>query len=160
MRHLIAMMLMSVYGIALLSCGQRGGAGVEGVWMMTSVAVTAPDTTATLDTPGTGILILHNGHYSQVWMDANRRYSIPPSDLEKVDAYDTFDASAGTYTLADSTLTLTPQVARDPSAVGVPSTTIIQLTGETLVRRAERPDRNDPTKAMQWTSTYTRATPR
>lgn len=156
MRHLTVALLMSACGLTIMSCGQRGGSVVEGTWTLTSVTVTEPDTTATLDGPGIGMLMLQNGHYSQVWMDSNRHYSNPPSDLEKIDAFDTFDATAGTYTLTDSTLTLTPQVARDPSTVGVPSKTIIRVTGDTLVRMAERPARKDPTKMMQWTSTYMR----
>lgn len=156
MRHLTTIALLYACGMTIMSCGQRQGSGVEGIWMLKSVTITKPDTTATLDAPGVGMFLLQNGHYSQVWMESNRHYNAPPSDLEKIDAYDTFDAHAGTYTFADSTLTLIPQIARDPSAVGVPSTTTIRMTEETLTRTAERPDREDPTKMMQWTSTYTR----
>lgn len=152
MRYLTRVLMCC--GIVLAACGQQSD--IEGAWQLVSVAVTDGKETTVIEEPGLGMLMLMDGEYSQVWMQTGRMYSNPPSTLEKVDAYDTFDASAGTYTLEGGVLTLTPRIAHDPNTVGQPTTTTVEITANTLRRTAERPDRDDPSQTIQWTSTYTR----
>ena len=95
----------------------------------------------------------HIAIFSQVWMESERLYSDPPSDMEKVHAYDAFDASAGTFTYEYDRLKVTAQIARDPRVVEKSSTTIISIEGDTMTRTKERTGRND--RMIQWTSTYT-----
>ncbi|HCP99299.1 MAG TPA: hypothetical protein DIT99_00765, partial [Candidatus Latescibacteria bacterium] len=104
--------------------------------------------------PGKGVLIFQGSRYSQVWMQSIRLYSDPPTDMEKVHAYDAFDASAGTFTYENGRLTVNAQIARDPRVVGNSSTTIVSMEGDIMTRTKERTGRGD--RMIQWTSTYTR----
>jgi len=87
-------------------------------------------------------------------MQSDRLYSDPPTDMEKVHAYDAFDASAGTFTYENGRLTVNAQIARDPRVVGNSSTTMVSIEGDTMTRSKERTSRGD--RMIQWTSSYTR----
>ncbi|MBM3264631.1 MAG: lipocalin-like domain-containing protein [candidate division Zixibacteria bacterium] len=143
--------------LSILSCAQPPGEEpLAGAWKLTSITVTESGNATPIENPGAGVLLFHGSWYSQTWMEADRMYSDPPTDLEKLIAYDAFDASTGTYTYANQQLTLTPQVARDPRSVGRSTSTRAVLEGDKLTRTREQPSREDPSQMMQWTSVYER----
>ncbi len=149
-----AFALVASIGLTV-SCG--GSVSLtEGTWQLTAISVTTSKGTTNIDNPGIGRLTLSGGQYSQVWMQSDRLYSNPPTNLEKLDAFDSFDASAGSYTYANSQLTLTPQISRDPSGVGVGTTTDVTVEGDAMQRTRERPDVENPGEMLTWTSTYSR----
>lgn len=155
MRHITTALFLILWVVTMTSCGQPPGME-EGTWQLTKITVTSADTVVTIENTGLGRLMLVGGHYSQVWMRSDRLYSHPPTNLEKIDAYDTFDASAGPYTFVNSTLTLSPQIARDPGTVGEATVTNVTIDGDTMMRTRERPDPEDGAQTIQWTSTYMR----
>ena len=155
MRHITTALFLILWVVTMTSCGQSSGIE-EGTWQLTKITVTSTDTVVTIDNPGLGRLMLTGGHYSQVWMQSDRLYSRPPTNLEKIDAYDTFDASAGPYTFVNGSLTLSPQIARDPGTVGEATVTTVTIEGDTMTRTRERPAPDDPSQTIQWTSTYMR----
>ncbi len=156
MRRSILISLTLICGVIGMSCNGDAGTGVEGTWQLTAISVTTSEGTVDIDNPGLGRLMLRNGQYSQVWMQSNRLYSAPPTNLEKIDAFDSFDASAGSYAYTDGRLTLTPQIARDPSGINESTTPSVTLNGNTIRRTRERPNTINRQELLTWTSTYTR----
>ncbi len=156
MRRFISVFLTLIFSVIGMSCGGDAGTEIEGTWRLTAVSVTTSEGTVDIDNPGLGRLILRDGQYSQVWMQSNRLYSVPPTNLEKIDAFDSFDASAGSYAYTEGRLTLTPQIARDPSGINESTITSVTLDGNTMRRTRERPNTENRQELLTWTSTYTR----
>lgn len=155
MRYSTAVLSLLFLGMTLTSCGPAPSME-EGVWRLSGVTVNDGGNVVPIENPGDARLMLHGGQYSQVWMQAGRMYSSPPTNLEKIDAYDSFDASAGTYTFQNGTLTLMPEIARDPASAGQSTSTAVTINGDTMTRTAERVNPTDASRKIQWTSTYTR----
>lgn len=156
MPKLLSFLLLPVLVMTLASCSQTPVNPIDGTWKLTEMTVTENGVVTPIESLGTGILILSGGWYSHIWMESDRLYSDPPTELEKLHAYDAFDASAGTYTLKNQQLTFDPQVARDPRSVGKPTSTMVKLEGDKMTRTKEQPNRDKPSEMMQWTSVYTR----
>lgn len=114
-------------------------AGLRGVWKLTEVAVRRPGEKWVATTPGSSLYIFTEKHYSYTLAtaagprrlfagDPNR-----PTDAEKVGAYDSFVAAAGTYVLSGTTLTLTATLHKNPNEMtGKPLTYAIEIDGDTL----------------------------
>jgi hypothetical protein len=156
MRHSTRFFLLVLLTTALASCSQPPVNPLEGTWKLNSITVMEGGNSTNIENPGIGLMIFHGTWYAQVWMESDRLYSDPPTDLEKLHAYEAFDASAGTYTYENARLTLSPQIARDPRAVGRPSATRMVIEGDTMTRTKEQPSPDDPVQTIQWTSVYTR----
>jgi hypothetical protein len=153
MRFLQTILAVGFTALLMSSCAQQPASPLDGTWRLNTMTVVEGEEKTTIERPGMGVLIFHGNWYSQVWMESERLYSDPPSDMEKVHAYDAFDASAGTFTYEYDRLKVTAQIARDPRVVEKSSTTIISIEGDTMTRTKERTGRND--RMIQWTSTYT-----
>ena len=155
MQRLKLFIAVMVAGLIGVSCG-GSVSPIEGTWQPSAISVTTTSETSTIENAGLGRLILTGGQYSQIWMQSDRLYSNPPTNLEKLDAYDSFDASTGSYEFAGGQLTLTPAISRDPSGVGIATTTSVTVEGDAMQRTRERPDTENPGEMLTWTSTYTR----
>ena len=153
MRFLQTILAVGFTALLMSSCAQQPPSPLDGTWRLNTMTVIEGEEKTNIETPGMGVLIFQGNWYSQVWMESERLYSDPPSDMEKVHAYDAFDASAGTFTYENDRLKVTAQIARDPRVVEKSSTTIISIEGNTMTRTKERTGRND--RMIQWTSTYT-----
>lgn len=155
MRYVKTVLIMMLWGVTMTSCGEPPGVE-EGVWQLTGITVNESGKVVAIENPGIARLILQNGQYSQIWMQSGRSYDDPPTNMEKIDSYDSFDASAGTYTFSNSTLTLTPNIAHDPNTIGQSTTTTVAINGDEVKRTRERANPDDPAQKIQWTSTYMR----
>ncbi len=153
MRSLQTILAVGLTILLMSSCAQQPASPLDGTWRLNTMTVIEGEETTTIETPGMGVLMFQGNWYSQVWMESNRLYSDPPTDMEKVHAYDAFDASAGTFTYENGRLTVTAQIARDPRVVEKSSTTMVSIEGDTMTRTKERTGRDD--RMIQWTSTYT-----
>jgi hypothetical protein len=114
-------------------------AGLRGVWKLTEAAVRRPGGDWVRTTPGSSLYIFTEKHYSYTFATGNgpRRLFAgdpnSPTDAEKVGAYDSFVAAAGTYVLSGSTLTLTATLHKNPNEMtGEPLTYAIELDADTL----------------------------
>jgi hypothetical protein len=114
-------------------------AGVRGVWKVTEVSVRKPGENWIESTSGASLYIFTEKHYSYTFAIGTgpRRLftGAPnnPTDAEKVGAYDSFVAAAGTYVLSGSTLRLTAALHKNPNEMtGDPLTYTIAIDGDTL----------------------------
>lgn len=115
-------------------------ASVLGVWKITELAWRTPGAEWEVrPTPYLSQYIFTNKHYSYMYApgigprklfagDPNR-----PTDAEKVEAYNSFIAASGTYTLSGRTLTLRALVHKNPNEMtGKPLTYTVEFGGNTL----------------------------
>ena len=90
----------------------------EGAWSIVSIRVTGPDSAATT-TVQPSVFLFGDKHYSMMRVTGNQPRTLAAkdsaTDAEKLAAYDSFIANAGTYGVADSTLMIHPVVARSPN---------------------------------------------
>lgn len=156
MPRLLSFLLLPMLVLSMAACSQTSINPIDGTWKLSEMTVTDNGVVTPIESLGSGLLILSGGWYSNVWMESDRLYSEPPTDLEKLHAYDAFDAKSGTYTFQGQQLTLDPQVARDPRSVGKPTTTMVTLQGDKMTRTKEQSSRVNPSEMMKWTSVYTR----
>jgi hypothetical protein len=114
--------------LILASCGAvlsaQGAAkqSIEGAWKVSEIVATGAGA-STISSPQPGLFIFTRGHYSIMYVPGDKPRALKKAEAattdEKVAAFDSFLANAGTYELAGSTLTIRPIVARDPNyAVG------------------------------------------
>jgi hypothetical protein len=112
---------------------------LHGVWKVTEVSVRKPGEDWIRTTPGASLYIFTKKHYSYTFATsaAPRRLFAgdpnSPTDAEKVGAYDSFVAAAGTYVLSGTTLTLKATLHKNPNEMtGEPLTYAIAIDGDTL----------------------------
>ncbi len=118
---------------------------LEGVWRISEMSVTGPDTSYTITSPQPGLYLFTERHYSSMYVPANEPRSlvvgdapiigsIELTDAEKVASWDTFIANSGTYEVTDSTITFRPIVAKSANlmATGGPLTMTYRVMEDML----------------------------
>lgn len=109
---------------------------LEGAWTVVSISVTGPDAAAN-PTVQPSVYLFGDRYYSMMRVTGNQPRTLAAkdsvTDAEKLAAYDSFVANAGTYEVADSTLTIHPVVARSPNFMSGGSDKYhFRVTGDTL----------------------------
>ena len=129
--------LTAIAAILLTSCERMDGPEppLEGAWSIVSIRVTGPDSAATTVQPN--LFLFTDRHYSMMRVTGNQPRTLAAkdsvTDAEKLAAYDSFIANAGTYEVADSTLTIHPVVARSPNFMSGGSDKYhFRVSGDTL----------------------------
>jgi|SRR6476620_9033414 len=94
---------------------------IEGVWKVTEIVVAGQDA-SNVSNPQPGLIIFTQKYYSVMWVPGNEPRSLfkgeNPTNEEKIAAYDSFIANAGSYEVVDGILTLHPMVSRSPNFMG------------------------------------------
>jgi hypothetical protein len=94
---------------------------MEGVWKVAEVVVTGANAENT-PSPQPGLFIFGQKHYSMMWIRGGKARAPyggeEPTSEEKIQAFDSFTASSGTYEVSGSTITIRPMVARSPNFMG------------------------------------------
>lgn len=119
---------------------EPASADLRGVWRVTELAWRTPGGEWEVRTPPYLSQYIFTGkHYSYMYApgagprklfagDPNK-----PTDAEKVEAYNSFVAASGTYTLSGRVLALTALVHKNPNEMdGKPLTYSVDLDGNTL----------------------------
>jgi hypothetical protein len=99
---------------------------LEGAWEMAEFHLTGPDTSYTIHDPQPSLYVFLGRHYSLMHVPGDQpraRFgggeptlgSLQPTNAEKLAAYDSLIANAGTYEASEGTLTLRPIVAKNPN---------------------------------------------
>jgi hypothetical protein len=116
------------------------GGGIRGVWRVTEFASRVPGAQwETRGTPYVSQYVFTEKHYSYMYVPgSNPRRMFAgdpnnPTDVEKVEAYNSLVAATGTYSLSGQALTLSALVHKNPNEMGeVPLTYAVELDGDTL----------------------------
>ncbi len=109
---------------------------LEGAWRVVSIQVSGPDSAANT-TVQPSVYLFGDKYYSFMRVTGNQPRTLAAkdsvTDAEKLAAYDSFVANAGTYEVADSTLTVHPVVARSPNFMSGGSDKFhFRVSGDTL----------------------------
>ena len=109
---------------------------LEGAWSVVSVRETGPDSAVKTIVP-LGLYQFGDRHYSIMRVTSSEPRTLAAgstlTDAEKLAAYDSFLANAGTYEVADSTLTVHPVVAKSPNFMSGGSDKYhFRVSGDTL----------------------------
>jgi hypothetical protein len=124
----------------LISCEREdeedAGSPLEGAWSVVSVRETGPDSAAKTIVP-LGLYQFGDKHYSIMRVTASQPRTLAAAatvtDAEKLAAYDSFLANAGTYEVSDTTLTVRPIVAKSPNFMAGGSDKYhFRVSGDTL----------------------------
>ncbi len=103
---------------ALLSAQGTARKPIEGVWKVVEIVVTGAGASNSPN-PQPSLQILTQGHYSQIGVIGDKPRTLykaeEPTNAEKMAAFDSFFANAGTYEVSGSTLTIRPTIARNPN---------------------------------------------
>lgn len=107
--------------------------GIDGAWRLVSFK---PAEGALVAAPP-GLYIFAPGHYSVVYATVSSRTPFAndtaPTTAEKVKAYDSFIANAGTYVVTGDTLVVRPIISRNPGYMGGGEDRfVLRLAGDTL----------------------------
>ncbi len=109
---------------------------LRGVWKVTEVSGTSPDTSWTNTDPRPALLMFAEHHYSSIGTrgrGSRERLSDEPSDAERLEAWGPFRANAGTYEVTGSTVTGRAIVAKNPNNEGSWTRTYTyRIEGDTL----------------------------
>jgi hypothetical protein len=100
---------------------EKEAKGVVGVWQVKEIARQGGGSIT--DKPFPSIIIFTPRHYSMVWVfgaDPLRSFAERwnPTDVEKIERFDSLVVNSGTYEIEGSMLTVHPIVARIPEFVG------------------------------------------
>jgi hypothetical protein len=137
--HTTAPIALAVLAATLLTACQRAEPPeppLEGAWSVVSISVTGPDSAAST-TVQPSVFLFGDKHYSMMRVTGNQPRKLAAkdsaTDAEKLAAYDSFIANAGTYEVADSTFTIHPVVARSPNYMSGGSDKYhFRVSGDTL----------------------------
>ena len=134
MRRIVLAALALGFVPPLTAQAQEGA--LRGVWKVTEVSLTSPDTSWTYTDPRARLLIFTEHHYSRMGArgsGSRERLSDEPSDAERLEAWQPFFADAGTYESTDSTVTFRVIVAKNPNNEGsLTQTATYRIEGDTL----------------------------
>ena len=110
--------MMSLLVPAVLTAQGPAKKPIEGVWKIAELVVTGANAAKDVN-PQPSLLIITQGHYSETGVEGNKPRALykaeQPTAEEKIAAYDSFYANAGTYEVNGTTLTIHPMVARNPN---------------------------------------------
>jgi hypothetical protein len=127
--------------LALANAGQEKPSVLQGVWKVTEVSVRKSGEDWTKAMHGASLYIFTKKHYSYTFAPGatpRRRFAgdpNTPTDAEKVAAYDSFVAAAGTYVLSEGTLTLTATLHKNPNEMtGEPLKYAVDVVGADTLR--------------------------
>jgi hypothetical protein len=115
-------------------------ADIRGVWKVTELAWSTRGPDWEIRTPYLSQYIFTDRHYSYMYVPsaARKRFAGDPNrptDAEKVEAYNSFIAASGTYTLSGRTLVLQALVHKNPNEMdGTPLTYTIAFGGRNTLR--------------------------
>jgi hypothetical protein len=125
-------LLFGVCGTNVLAQNAKR-ATLEGVWKVTEVVVTGAGAYTTTS-PQPSVFIFAKNHYSFLWVMGNQPRALyktqPPTDEEKLAAFDSLNAGAGTYEVNGSTVTFRHIVAKGPNAAFISEQ--FKIEGDTL----------------------------
>jgi hypothetical protein len=139
--------IAALASLFLIACGPSGDAGagsmeqseasspLEGAWRL--VEVTASDSAGSPRIGEPGLFVFTRTHYSMMraigQMPRATFAAVDPTDAEKLAAYDTFIANAGTYQVSGSTIAVTPTIAKHPNLMnGGRDQFAFRVAGDTL----------------------------
>ncbi|MEO5580994.1 MAG: lipocalin-like domain-containing protein [Gemmatimonadaceae bacterium] len=137
--HKTAQIAISAVAAFLLASCERPDSPespLEGAWSVVSIDVAGADAAAiTMVQPSA--YLFGDKHYSMMRVTGDQPRALAANDsvtdAEKLAAYDSFIANAGTYEVADSTLTIHPVVARSPNFMSGGSDKYhFRVSGDTL----------------------------
>ena len=130
---LITTLTLAVSTLAMPTAQAQGQNSLVGAWQLTEA--TDADGSA-LD--AMGMVIFSGGHYSWIRLFGSDRPSYSSqdeaTDAQKVDAFGSFGANAGSYSVSGATLTRDPAAAKNPY-VYAPGNTLVatfEIEGRTL----------------------------
>ena len=145
MRHAArGLVIVIVCAVAVMAQGAKQP--IEGVWKVSEIVVTGAGA-STVSSPQPGLFIFTRSHYSIMYVPGSEARALKKAETatadEKIAAYDSFLANAGTYQRAGSTLTIRPIVARDPNyMVGGFNKYQLRIDGNTLTLTNNSTDLN------------------
>lgn len=90
-----------------------------GAWLITATSVTGPAGTSINENPQPGLYIFTDRHFSNMLIPGPERlpFSADRTDEERLAAYDNLIADAGSYELAESTITVKNIIAKVPNVM-------------------------------------------
>ena len=116
----IRCLLVATVGVIGCSGGSQYDPGIGGVWHVVERSFTTPDTSWVVSDPQQGQYFFGETHFSvQEIRESGPRtlFGDDTTDLERLAAFDVFHAHSGTYSVADSTLTIVPTLAKSPNSM-------------------------------------------
>jgi hypothetical protein len=142
MERIVSPVILAAF-VLVVGCGQRtappaqaapAASAVEGAWRVAEVATSGPTAYTLTDPPS--VFIFTKTHYAMMRATGTQARpsfrAVTPSNDEKVAAYESFIANAGTYELAGSTLSTRPIVAKHPNFMSGLDTYEMKRDGDTL----------------------------
>ena len=102
-----------------LKSHQSSSSPLQGSWKLEEISVIGGPNAGTNSSPQASLWIFTEHYYSESYVNSAEPRSLiqnqPPTDAEKIAAYDSFIFNAGTYELESSTVVFHPSVARSPN---------------------------------------------
>jgi hypothetical protein len=124
--------VLGISGSTLLAQTRDRGP-LEGVWKVTEVVVTGAGAYTT-SAPQPSVFIFAKNHYSFLWVTGYIPRALykaqPPSNAEKLAAFDSMNAGAGIYEVSGSTVTFRHIVTKSPNAAFIAEQ--FSIEGDTL----------------------------
>lgn len=145
MRALKAIVVLALFP-AILLAQNPAKKSLEGAWKIAESEFMGADTSR-ISNPQPSLIIFGQKHYSMMLVPGDKPRTlfkgINPTDVEKLSAFDSFIANAGTYEVAGSTLTVHPMVAKVPNFMaGGFSKYQFRIDGNTLWLTSKSTDLN------------------
>lgn len=114
---LVLFLIFIVSGFAY----SQGRNKIEGVWKVAEILITG-NNAGKVSYPQPGLMMFGKKYYSIMYVASEQERPIyagaAPTPEEKIAAFDSLLANAGTYEISGKTLTIRPTVARNPGFSG------------------------------------------
>ncbi|HUU29603.1 MAG TPA: lipocalin-like domain-containing protein [archaeon] len=135
------LLLISVCALFACTAGEKKNE-IEGVWELVSAKYTTPDTTfERTQADWTAIKIITSSHFATVGQKPDRpKFGGEITDSDYINAYNTFSANGGTYTLEGDTYTEHLRFFSNPNRVNESASIKYQFDGDQLILSTEAGD--------------------
>ncbi len=137
MKTKLATITVFLAGLFLATLAQAQGS-LEGAWQRTEVMISGSDNEGTTSDPEMGLILFTEGHYSTM-LNLSDRSGFPEgpgpleNDEQRVAAFRSFFANAGSYEVAGSKLMLHFMLARNPRVASGTTESEYRVEGDKLM---------------------------
>lgn len=110
---------------------------ITGAWRVARLEFLSESGSQVIEPALPGLFIFTEKQYSMTWMprieqQANYKQVWHPTDVEKIESYNSIITNAGSYELVDAELTTHVEVAKTPAFIGGRATYRCEFSGDNL----------------------------
>jgi hypothetical protein len=121
--NVLLLPVAAVFAMSPVHVRQPQPAVLQGAWKIVRTSLTTDERPSLVAYSQPSVVLFTARHYSLMYVEGNKaremfRDPARPTEAEKLDAFDTFVGHSGTYSVADSIISMQIEISKSPNLMG------------------------------------------